>query len=95
MYDKGVQEKLTKEVLKNKGRRMEPTLLKIILISYRFKRLKKQEIEEQSIVPLNFLVFVLYMNSSFITAVALNEQVCVCHTLMVIQLYNSQSFWPI
>lgn len=74
---------------------MEPTLLKIILISYRFKWLKKQEVEEQSIVPLNFLVFVLYMNSSFITAVAVNEQVYVCSTLMVIQLYNSPGFWPI
>lgn len=60
---------------------MEPTLLKIILISYRFKQLKKQEIKEQSIVPLNFLVFVLYMNSSFITAAAVNEQVCVCVVL--------------
>lgn len=38
---------------------MEPTLPKVILISHRFKQLKKQEIEEQSIVPLNFLAFVL------------------------------------
>lgn len=53
-----VYKKNHKGSFENKGRRMEPTLLKIILISHRFKQLKKQEIKEQSIVPLNFLVFV-------------------------------------
>lgn len=81
MYDKGIQGKPAKEVLENKGRRMESTVLKIILISHRCRQLKKhRKSKNKALVPLNFLVF-FYIDSSLITAVAVNEQVCVsCFT---------------